>query len=335
MAHKDTLVTTPRFRGRGFEVDPNLVFVLIPFRTPFTEIFADHIQKVVSEFGLIARKADDIFAPREIMEDIWEQINRARFIIADLTGKNPNVFYEIGIAHTIGKEVILIAQSEEDVPFDLRHIRYFRYEHTPRGMQSFENDLRRTIAELLSADSIADPWLLEFKTMLNDQFTRWDRLKEAGVVRPPFDAIIPPTLVTTLSAFADRLNDVLDESRLAFMLQASLWYGIDTIYWAEKNRENEKAVPVLLDTLQRPERRPFYRAGLALEYLSPSLRHTVIEQAQEQLEDNERMTLVLEKAEKGETLDFWENELSQILDPGLVKELIYQAKTSRRVEQSK
>ena len=78
-----------------------------------------------------------------IVEDIWESINRARILIADLTGKNPNVFYEVGIAHTVGKEVILTTQNIDDVPFDLRHLRHIQYTYTPRGMEAFEQQLRK------------------------------------------------------------------------------------------------------------------------------------------------------------------------------------------------
>lgn len=75
--------------------------------------------------------------------------NRARIVIADLTGKNPNVFYEVGVAHTVGENVILITQRIEDVPFDLRHLRHIQYEYTPRGMIVFEQRLKATILNIL------------------------------------------------------------------------------------------------------------------------------------------------------------------------------------------
>ena len=56
-------------------------------------------------------RADDIYDNRPIIEDVWRCTNEARILIAELTGRNPNVFYETGIAHTVGKEVILITQS--------------------------------------------------------------------------------------------------------------------------------------------------------------------------------------------------------------------------------
>ena len=71
---------------------------------------------------------------------------KTRVLIADCTERNPNVFYEIGIAHTLGKQVILIARSDDDIPFDLRPIRYINYKYTPRGMSEFEGNLQKHLS---------------------------------------------------------------------------------------------------------------------------------------------------------------------------------------------
>ena len=83
------------------------------------------------------------------MRDVWEGIYGARAVIAECTGRNPNVFYEIGIAHTLGKPVILTTQTTEDVPSDLRNIRYIHYQYTPPGMKLFETTLQKTLSETL------------------------------------------------------------------------------------------------------------------------------------------------------------------------------------------
>ena len=85
------------------------------------------------------------------MEEIWSAIALSEIVIADCTGRNPNVFYEIGLAHAIGVPVILITRSSDDVPFDLRQRRYIHYEFTPRGMKAFEEALKKTI-ETIRAD---------------------------------------------------------------------------------------------------------------------------------------------------------------------------------------
>lgn len=73
----------------------------------------------------------------------------ARLIVADCTHRNPNVFYEIGLAHAIGKPTILLTQKSQDVPFDLRHLRYIACQLTPRGMKEFEQKFQETVRNVL------------------------------------------------------------------------------------------------------------------------------------------------------------------------------------------
>ena len=106
------------------------LFVMMPFNPDIRRVYEDHIKNVAASLSLKVARADDFFTVHAVMQDIWTAICRSRIIIADCTSRNPNVFYEIGIAHTVGKPVVLITQSSEDVPFDLRSIRYY-----PRGTQ--------------------------------------------------------------------------------------------------------------------------------------------------------------------------------------------------------
>lgn len=121
----------------------------MPFEEKIRPIYNDHIRPVVEFEGLSCLRADEIVGTNLITWDIWEKINRARFIIADLTGKNANVFYEVGVAHALGKDVILLTQTMEDVPFDLKTLRCITYSFTPRGMQEMETKLRATIREIM------------------------------------------------------------------------------------------------------------------------------------------------------------------------------------------
>ena len=141
----------PIFHGREFLINEQLVFVFSPFLEPFNTIYNDHIKPSVESIqSLSCLRADDIYDNRPIIEDIWRYTNEAQILIAELTGRNPNVFYETGVAHTVGKEVILITQSIEDVPFDLIHLRCIVYEYTPRGMQALEENLKNTVRNLLA-----------------------------------------------------------------------------------------------------------------------------------------------------------------------------------------
>lgn len=122
------------------------LFVLMPFSPQLRPVFDDHIKKVAAEMNLVAARADDFFSTGSIIYEIWSAIYHAQVVVADCSGRNPNVFYEIGIAHTLGKKTILIAQTIDDVPFDLRSYRVIVYEYTPRGMQEFEVKLKATLA---------------------------------------------------------------------------------------------------------------------------------------------------------------------------------------------
>lgn len=100
--------------------------------------------------GLGCSRADDFFTTESIIYDIWSAIYKAKIVIADCTNRNTNVFYEIGMAHTLGRQVILISQTIDDIPFDLRHLRAIIYEYTLRGIEKFEIALRKTIDEAIS-----------------------------------------------------------------------------------------------------------------------------------------------------------------------------------------
>ena len=133
------------FGGGPITLDPKLCFVLMPFEEKYRPVYEDHLRPTIESAGLRCQRADEVAGVTRITWDIWERINSARFLIADLTGRNANVFYEVGLAHAINKDVILITQSMEFVPFDLRSVRCIEYEYTPRGVRAFESQLRGTI----------------------------------------------------------------------------------------------------------------------------------------------------------------------------------------------
>jgi len=140
-----SLGVKPKFGKIQFIIKQNHCFYLCPFIEPFNTIYKDHITKSLKLAGFTVNRADEIFGTQPIIEDIWEEINSASIIIADVTGKNPNVMYEIGLAHTVGKPVIIVSQSIDDVPFDLRHYRCIIYEYTPRGCQYLEDSISNTL----------------------------------------------------------------------------------------------------------------------------------------------------------------------------------------------
>jgi hypothetical protein len=117
--------------GRPNQVSPThgvKVFVIMPFAQEFDAVYAQLEAMVTEQQHWKIRRADSSIRTHAVMQDIWDQIYWADGIIADCTGQNPNVLYELGIAHTAGKKVMVISQHAEDVPFDVRYLRYFLYD---------------------------------------------------------------------------------------------------------------------------------------------------------------------------------------------------------------
>ena len=102
-------------------------FVLMPFATEFDDVYEYLIKGALSEAGFNVIRADDIRNQRNILADIVEGIVKSDLVIADLSTTNPNVYYELGLAHALSKPVILLAQEINDVPFDLRSYRILTY----------------------------------------------------------------------------------------------------------------------------------------------------------------------------------------------------------------
>lgn len=155
--HENAVICTPTFGPPATPPVKADVFVLMPFTDDMQPVYEDHIRGVVTRLGLTVARADNFFTADSIMSDIWNAINACQIIIADCTGRNPNVFYEIGVAHTLGKPVVLIAQSTDDIPFDVRHLRTIVYEFKPRGMDKLEETLETTLNhELRTPRSLED-----------------------------------------------------------------------------------------------------------------------------------------------------------------------------------
>lgn len=126
------------------------VFVIMPFNDKLNPVYYDHILNLCNKIGYECKRADDIFEASMIINDIYSMIHNSDVIICDCTGKNANVFYELGVAHAMGKNVICITQNEEDIPFDISQIRYIKYDYTPRGMKQFEESLEKFLAISMS-----------------------------------------------------------------------------------------------------------------------------------------------------------------------------------------
>jgi hypothetical protein len=128
-------------------IEDSLISAMMPFDPRFDAVYAT-LKQVAESIRLRCRRADDIWENPAVIQDVVSLIDRSRVVICDCSGRNPNVFYEIGIAHTLGRDVILITQSESDIPFDLRHLRYINYLNNGEGLAALSARLTPRLIDL-------------------------------------------------------------------------------------------------------------------------------------------------------------------------------------------
>lgn len=104
------------------------VFILMPFSKQFDDVYQLGIKPACINSGTYAERVDEQLFNESILDRIYNQIAKADIIISDMTGRNPNVFYETGYAHALNKPVILLTSNSEDIPFDLKHFPHVIYE---------------------------------------------------------------------------------------------------------------------------------------------------------------------------------------------------------------
>lgn len=127
-------------------------FTIMPFGGWFDAYYTSIYKPAIEAVGLIPCRADDLYRPSAIVNDIWTYTKSSKLILADLTGKNPNVFYELGLAHALAKPAILIAESIEDVPFDLRALRVLEYDkNQPRWGDELKERITKAIQEVIAS----------------------------------------------------------------------------------------------------------------------------------------------------------------------------------------
>jgi hypothetical protein len=124
----------------------NCCFVMMPFQDLYRAQYEKVIRPAIESAGLECRRGDEIYSQQNVVDDIWASIRTCRVVLAELSGRNPNVMYEIGLAHAIGKPILLITRDERDVPFDLRNLRYIYYDTND---PNWGENLRKSITSLL------------------------------------------------------------------------------------------------------------------------------------------------------------------------------------------
>jgi hypothetical protein len=118
------------------------IFVVMPFADEFRDTYELGIKPACIEAGANCERVDEQLFLENILDRIYGEIQKADLIVAEMSGRNPNVFYEIGYAHGIGKQAILLTRNADDIPFDLKHLPHVVYEGQIRKLKS---ELQRTV----------------------------------------------------------------------------------------------------------------------------------------------------------------------------------------------
>ncbi len=143
---KEYKIYPKQFLYEKVPTEKNRCFMLMPFSEEFDYIYGV-IKKDLNDNGLICNRADEIAGSKPILNKILTEILKSRYIIADLTNYNPNVFYELGIAHSFkdAPNILLLKQKEAKIPFDLTHLTYIEY--TPDNLRFLTATIRKFIQE--------------------------------------------------------------------------------------------------------------------------------------------------------------------------------------------
>lgn len=151
------------FRGTGeaifgpMTIDdrrPN-AFIAMQFSEPYNEVYRDAIRPLVEEIGFEPFRVDEASGPGVILNDIWTRITEASVVIAEISEPNPNVYYEIGVAHALRKPTVLLAQRGTKLPFDIGPHRCIFYDNSIPGRSRLLDALRSSLNSLLGLSSTA------------------------------------------------------------------------------------------------------------------------------------------------------------------------------------
>lgn len=127
---------------------------MMPFGGYFDSYYSGVISHAILSSGLSPLRADEIYSTGAIIDDIHKAILNSQICIADVTGRNPNVSYELGMAHALRKPAIIITQNVKDVPFDYQHLRIITYDPMAFGWEAeFRSRVKNTIKEVLKNPS--------------------------------------------------------------------------------------------------------------------------------------------------------------------------------------
>lgn len=155
----------------------------MPFNSDFDDIYKLGIKNACTELEMYCERVDEQYYEGSMLERIYNQIHHADYIIADLSTKNPNVFYEVGYAHALNKKVILITQNGEDIPFDMKHYLHIIYDSNKISSlkEKLQDRLKWYVNDDSDENSGADTNELPMDLFINDTPLEKDNRVEIAV----------------------------------------------------------------------------------------------------------------------------------------------------------
>jgi ATP-dependent Clp protease ATP-binding subunit ClpC len=138
-------------QGQGIQIVQNTSVVLMPYRKGFERVLEDAIRPALLIAGFGTRIVSDNFQPGLVANQVWEWIRTSEVIIADASGQNPNVMFELGLCFAAYRFPILLVRHDSELPVNMRALRYIAYTDTDEGLQKLKDELGNTISAFLSA----------------------------------------------------------------------------------------------------------------------------------------------------------------------------------------
>lgn len=146
-------------------------FVAMCFDNRLDHIYLKVVKPILSAHSFFCCRADEIKDEGHIVNQIKDAIQKSDLIVCDLTFNNPNVFYELGFAHSLGKSTIMLSQKPADIPFDIRCMRVIQYEDTNTGLLDLRDNFEKHVESAeksLGKESQYSAPVLEFSVTHDD-----------------------------------------------------------------------------------------------------------------------------------------------------------------------
>jgi len=303
----DPSVVFPIWEQRRFAASTDARVVIMPFgEAAFDDVFVKAIVPAIAAAGLTTARADRGPQPK-VMEHIWSLLNQARVIVADISGRNPNVLYELGIAHTVGKPSIILRSDEAShVPFDVRHLRSIKYD--PLHVDTLKSELQLALEGMMTAFPTGHRMLDE----LEDAVRRWrGPSRDFGLLYAP-----------------DRLADVqrqvpveaMSDEAVAFCAASACQWGSapHMVHWGKLCNGRPNAAIDLGFGIFNHQRRPRLRLAHLICQFEPPVRTAVLTK----LAEHQLTGVIMDVLRSGDVAQYIRENQSRLeLAPGEVAEL--------------